>query len=328
MIIFCLTLFISPVFRQKNYGFPYDVSRKVLGFYREPRESLDIVFIGSSNLFSTMNPAVLWEEQGITSYIFGANEQNLSLSYYYIKEALQYQKPAAIVLDMFYCDYNELQREGVVRINLDDMRWGRNKIEAIKENVPKKEVWSYFLDIAKYHDRWKELGKEDFIIYQGRNPYKGWSPFGVPDKKVYPYIAGEKMQELSEFANEWLDKILECCRENNTDLILMITPNGNLKCIPDKEKGYLHVYGLPSYNGIQEYADKHELQFLNLNAVMSGAPHNDVLTSKKATSYFGEWFQERYHIQDKREIEEYHYWDEDAEYGYRYIQEAEESRQG
>ena len=323
LIIFCLTILVSPVLRQKRYEFPFDVTRKVKGFYEEPKESLDIVFIGSSNLFSTINPAVLWREQGITSYVFGANEQNLSLSYFYIKEALLYQKPAAVVLDMFYCDYNELQREGVLRINLDDMRWGKNKIEAIKENVPKEEAWSYYFTIAKYHERWKDLGKEDFIVYRGRNPYKGWSPFGIPDKEVYPYTDGEETQELSAFAKGWLDKILECCRENHTDLILLITPNGNLKCVPDAEKGYRHVYGLPSYNGVAEYAGQRGIVFFNMNAVMSGVPHNDVLTSEKVSSCFGTWFQEKYHLPDKRGIDTYDYWNTDTDYGYRYIQEAE-----
>ena len=80
--------------------FDYDTTRKVEGFYAEEENSLDFVFVGSSQMFTTVVPAVLWEEYGMTSYDFGANEQPMYLSYYYIKEALKYQNPKAIVLEV------------------------------------------------------------------------------------------------------------------------------------------------------------------------------------------------------------------------------------
>lgn len=322
--VFVITLALTPFFREKRQEFPYDVTRKVRGFYEEPENSLDLIFIGSSNLFSSINPAVLWKEQGITSYVFGANEQNMSLSYYYLQEALEYQKPQAVVLDMFYCSYGEMQRDGVVRINLDDMRWGKNKVDAILHNVPREEQMSYFLPMIKYHDRWKDLQLSDLQIYQGRNPYKGWTPFEVSEKerKTYPYSESVSAAQLPDDAEEWMERIIESCEENGVELIFLATPNGNLSCIEDAEKGYLHVDGRAYYKAAEQLADGHGITFLNLNAFMEGVPHNDVLTSQKITSWFGEWYAEKHEVMDKRGSEAFWYWEEDSDQAYQYIEKA------
>ena len=88
---------LTTVLKDKRVTFDYDSTRKVNGFYAEEKDSLDFVFVGSSQMFTTVVPAVLWEEYGITSYDFGNNEQPMYLSYYYIKEALKYQKPKTLL---------------------------------------------------------------------------------------------------------------------------------------------------------------------------------------------------------------------------------------
>ena len=84
---------LTVLLKDRRVTFDYDTTRKVKGFYAEEENSLDFVFVGSSQMFTTVVPAVLWQEYGITSYDFGANEQPMYLSYYYIKEALKYQDP-------------------------------------------------------------------------------------------------------------------------------------------------------------------------------------------------------------------------------------------
>lgn len=324
---------VTPALIPNNISFPYDITRKIKGFYEEPENSLDLIFVGSSQLFSTINPAVLWREQGITSYVFAANEQNPRLSYYFIREALKYQHPKAIVLDMFYCDFDRIQREAVVRLNLDDMRWGRNKIEAILNNVPPDQWLSYFFPIMKYHERWSSLGEDDFREYSGRNPYKGWSPYGedeteseVEVKRTPEEISKNKeRRELNAEAMEWIERIFDYCEEEQIELIFLKTPNEDLACLPDGEEGYKEVEGQPYYNTISDLAEQKGVFFVNYNVIMTGTGHNDVLTSQKVTSHFGNWYVNTHKVIDKRNLPEYSYWDEDAELGYEYIDKARET---
>ena len=119
---------LTALLKDKRVTFDYDTTRKVEGFYAEEKASLDFVFIGSSQMFTSVVPAVLWEEYGITSYDFGANEQPMYLSYYYIREALKYQNPKAIVLEVSYCDAKDYATEGVHHINAIDLFMGKDKI--------------------------------------------------------------------------------------------------------------------------------------------------------------------------------------------------------
>ena len=90
-LVFFILLFlvVSEVLKDKRIVQEYDASAKVKGFYEDKEDTLDFVFVGSSQLFADIAPAVLFSEYGITSYDFCANEQPLWISYYYIKEALK-----------------------------------------------------------------------------------------------------------------------------------------------------------------------------------------------------------------------------------------------
>lgn len=70
------------------------------GIYEEEKNSLDVVFVGSSNIYNGISPLEIWEETGIPSYSYGSPEQKIWLSYYAIKEVLAYQKPKIIMLDV------------------------------------------------------------------------------------------------------------------------------------------------------------------------------------------------------------------------------------
>ena len=152
-----LFLVVSEVLKDKRIVQEYDVSAKVKGFYEEKEDTLDFVFVGSSQLYADIAPAVLFSEYGITSYDFCANEQPLWISYYYIKEALKHQKPKAIVLDVFTVYGAEYEEEGVNHINIDDLPWSMNKVQAIWNGVPKDLQYSFFLTLTKYHDTWNTL---------------------------------------------------------------------------------------------------------------------------------------------------------------------------
>lgn len=270
----------------------------------EPENSLDIVFVGSSQVFSTIVPEVLSEEYGINSYVFAANEQTFSLSYYYIMEALKYQNPKAIVLETTFCNWGDKPRESVVRINFDDLRWGKAKILGIINNVEPKDWEYFFFELSKYHSRWDSLTEEDFglkDIYFGGNASKGFSEYGKstdPDKQygetIDPQILNcREYADLNEEALKWLDKISHLCEKEGTRLILLKTPNNGkiIEPVPEEisDEVFDYIDGMAYYNTLEGYAEEKDIIFLNMNRIMPGTNHNDVENACKATRYFGEW---------------------------------------
>lgn len=334
IVLTCVSI-ISELLIPNRNELPFNPTTKAEGFYAQEKDSLDMVFVGSSNLFSTICPAVLWEEQGITSYVYGANEQNWELSYYYVKELLKYQQPEIIVLDAYYCAFDEHQRIPVIRINLDDMRWGINKFSAIFNVTSPKEWFGFIWPIEEYHDRWKDIASETATpdVYYS---FKGWSPIGkhtdFPEEGKQwsdgieyiadsPYDAVDET-ELPEQTLEWLDDINELCRSNDVELIVLLTPNSNKICLPvNGGEEYEQTDGSGYYKSLEKAAADRNITFINLNASMEGLYHNETTISCRATSLFGRWLSENRSIQDKRGQVGYDEWDECVDEVYAFLKE-------
>lgn len=315
----CTLFFIcslTVLLKDKRVTFDYDTTRKIKGFYAEEKDSLDFVFVGSSQMFTSVVPAVLWEEYGMTSYDFGANEQPMYLSYYYIKEALRYQNPKAVVLEVSYCKGEDYASEGVQHINLDDLRMGPVKLEAIFDTVPAGERLPYLFELAKYHDTWTSLDKTSFayIFADKHNPYKGYTPSteGVADGGIFneEIAAVTERAELPEFSVNYMKKIIALCEEEGVDLLFLKTPND-------------HISNQPYYNAVADLAEEYGIPYLNLNGEMAGQLHNHVFHAETITKRIGEWLKGLYETEDKREDPEFAQWHEDADYYYRYKHQLE-----
>lgn len=307
LLVYGLTVLL----KDKRVTFDYDTTRKIEGFYEEEKNSLDFVFVGSSQMFTSVVPAVLWEEYGITSYDFGANEQPMYLSYYYIKEALKYQDPKAIVLEVSYCNDRDYAHEGVHHINLDDLRMGPVKLEAIFDVIPKGERLPYIFELAKYHDTWSSLDQAslEYLTGDKHNPYKGYTPSqdGFPDGGVFNEEIAKvtERSELPELSLDYMKKIIALCKEEGVDLLFLKTPND-------------HIQNQPDYNAVADLAEEYDIPYLDLNRQMKGQLHNHVFHAETITKRIGEWLTGLYEIEDKRENPQYARWHEDADYYYRY----------
>ena len=311
-VIFCvLFIFFTEILKDKRMEGEYNVTTKVRGFYQEPENSLDFVFVGSSQLYADVAPAVLFTEYGMTSYDFAANEQPLWITYFYIKEALKHQKPKAIVLDVFTVYGEELEAEGVNHINLDDLPFGKNKIDAIKASVPKDMQLSFFFEMAKYHTTWNTFYTDKYLqtFEYERDKNRGYSPFIFA--REYEQTAKDEVknvvdkQEIPTRSKEWLQKIITLTKEEGVDLILIKTPNGNA----ERQAYYLSVADLAKEEGVP---------FLNLNSVLDGEAHVNVIQAEVITKYIGSYLAENYSITDKRKDPAFSSWKTDSQFFYRY----------
>lgn len=310
VIFAALFLSVQELLRDKWVEGEYNVTTKVKGFYAEEENTLDVIFVGSSQMYADMAPAVLFTEYGITSYDFCANEQPLWVSYYYIKEALKHQNPKVIVLDVFTVYGDDYEQEGTTHINLDDLPMSVNKLLAIRDSVPKGMRYSYYFPLAKYHNTWTDFyeGKATYSFYHEKDPYKGYSPFifaAAYEDSAKEEVKNQKESEpIPDKAKEWLLKIINLCKEENVPLVLVKTPNGNA----ERQK---------LYNSVEVLAKENDTPFLNMNVLLDGQAHINVLQAEKVSSMMGAYLTEHYSFEDKRENPEYADWAQDAQFFYR-----------
>lgn len=307
LIFIVLFYVVTEVLKDKRVELEYDVTAKVKGFYEEPENTLDFVFIGSSQLYASIAPNVLFDEYGITSYDFCANEQPLWISYYYIKEALKHQKPKAIVLDVFTVYGDQYEENGVNHINLDDLPWNRNKLTAIKHAVSPAERMEFYFEIIQYHDTWAQLDKDKIknTFYHKKNVYKGYSPFVTVhdyEKTANEEIIRQKeRQQIPERALIWLNKIVDLTEKEGVELLLIKTPNGSV----ERQK---------LYNSVEDFALEKGVPFLNMNLLFDGEAHINMLQAEKVTSFLGQYLTEHYEVTDKRNEPAFASWHEDGRY--------------
>lgn len=147
---------------------------------------MDVVFLGSSHGVTSFLPQELYDQYGITSYNLGCEQQGMVTSYYWLREALRYQSPKAVVLECYFCfpymvDEPLNTEESYTRKAFDFMRWSPVKAEAVKticEIDSKQDVWSYYLPNIRYHTRWKNLDKNDYTYEDmaSHSELKGFAP--------------------------------------------------------------------------------------------------------------------------------------------------------
>lgn len=145
-------------------------------FYNLEKGEAQILVVGSSHAYSTFDPSVIFQETGMSSYILASNSQNTVQAYFNVKEALRCQRPEAIILEAFSLDDNDNWRYGdnpdkdwKKEANIDGMRMGLTKLEAIMEQYERRN-WGYALfPIARCHGNWKDIASvsSNLTFYTG-----------------------------------------------------------------------------------------------------------------------------------------------------------------
>ena len=288
------------------YNSDWPTTSTYLDFYNLDKNSVDVLFLGSSHCAAAFSPVELYREYGIRSYNLGCEQQNLLVSYYWLKEALRFQKPEYVFLDTFMLfPYNEAEAlntagEATGKA-VDIMKWSWVKLEAVYDICrldPEQKLSAYLFPNERFHTRWKGLSEGDFTLrtMAAQETLMGFRPldFNV-DIEGYETF-GKLPEEEKEYAEtvpvmeEYLDKIADLCRKRNIRLVLVKTPT--------------MFYSREAYHTVCRYAAEHGLEYLDFNEeglyTVAGldftidscdTDHVSVSGAKKVSDYLGEWLQ-------------------------------------
>lgn len=306
------------ILRAKFIG---DSTTIIDGFYAEKRDDIDLLVLGSSNSFCTVNPLVLYEHYGIAAYDFGSSSQPMQISVLYLKEALKRQKPAVVALEitMLTSDPISSRREQALRWGLTDMPLSADKLRCIYQSVGKldAEYFSYVFPVFRYHGRWKELSKTDYTYFlkDKTNYTKGYletqAVSALPvnlddyDSEGEAWFAQENI--------EYLDEMVQICRENGITLLLFKSPRAGWYRYETEA-----VRALAAERGI-DFIDYNELYHQELVALDTAQDFRDEehlndFGAQKVSLHFGNYIKERYALADRRGEAQANSWDEALAY--------------
>nr|MCR5792964.1 hypothetical protein [Lachnospiraceae bacterium] len=91
------TLLFTVFYRALSPG--YGMSMKQA--YQLPNDTIDVLVVGSSHAYRSINPQVWYSEHGTSGYVIGTPTQAVWNSYYLAKEVLKTQHPKVIMLEAY-----------------------------------------------------------------------------------------------------------------------------------------------------------------------------------------------------------------------------------
>jgi hypothetical protein len=136
--------------------------QRVKGFFNEAENSLDVVLMGASEVYSDFAPGYAYKQDGITSYLF-ATQSNSILNYKsQLKNILSRQSPDVIVIELngaLYGDESEATKEANLHNYSDNIPLDAAKAEWLSQPQIDNKA-EYLFPLIKYHGVWSDFPKD------------------------------------------------------------------------------------------------------------------------------------------------------------------------
>lgn len=275
---------------------------QTLAFYEEPKDSLDVLFLGSSRVMCGIYPLQLMEEQGIAAFDCAGSAQVIAQSYFQLREALTRQSPRLVVVEVSTVSNGNLLTgdPNFVHAQLDYFRSLPVRMEAIRTLIPKDDRMEFYFPLLRFHSRVADLDRRDLIpvvdggkgciVYEGTTAGAG-TPEWVPPEDKSP---------VEEIPAEYLRKIVALCREQGAEVLFLLIP-------ANKPAELQRVH-----NGAADLAEELGVPYLDLRRCVEemgfdyeqdlyDATHCNSGGAAKVTAYVGEYLKAHYDLPDRRE---------------------------
>lgn len=282
LILFLLSFIFKPKDNTATAGMEYSSSK---GIYAEKENTIDVLYIGNSLIYSGVSPLKIYEEFGFTGYDLSYPMQQIFESYQFLQEALKTQNPKVVVLEsepLFY-------------------RFALPKVILAK--------LSNHFSVFKYHDRWKNLSFKDLKLkvnytWQDENKgYKYYDQVSGTKNKDYMKKEDKKTKYISFTSISYLDLIKKTCDEHGIKLIMVSIPT-----VKDSKTRQDLVKKLAKEKNI-EYIDLNdELEIDWMKDTRDKGIHLNYIGAYKVSKYLGNYLKNTELLVDRRNDKKYDDW--------------------
>lgn len=299
--IICVALIVFVVCSR---AFMYtDDNNYMFYFYRLEKDTADVISLGSSHCYSSINTVKLYRETGITAYNLAGPSQPMWVSYHYLLEGLKYQNPKLVIIDCYTAKNAEYDKEvGYIYNNITSMRPSVNKYHALKATREFPDFWETWFGFPITHEKFSQL-TEDNYRFDPSYKYCGFVPrMEDNDNELGEYEDAEDEKDVTripEKAEVYLRKIIELCQDRGIKVLMVNAPwpENNER----SQKMYNYVddlageYGIDFINGCLLFD---ELR-LDTETDFDGT-HLNYLGAEKWTAYLESYIVEHYSLPDHR----------------------------
>lgn len=292
-------------------------------FYKLDQDTVDVLFVGSSHVYYSINTCHLYGQYGIASYLMASPGQPVWLSYYLLEEAFKTQHPKLVVFDI-YTLYRTVNDAGywecLLGMKPSLTKW--NAIKAVKQDCPQVSTAGVFLAFPYYHTRYAQLERQDYentgkaseIRYNGYKPdftvisKKAVEKWGQIDRKGF-----QKAAPVSGQVEAYLRKLIQLCQNKGVPLLMVNAPFANQML--EKQQAYNYVgqiakeYGVPLVDG-NAHIEKMQIDF---SKDLIEASHLNYSGALKYTDYLAREYLQGYGLPDRRGDARFQNWEAASE---------------
>lgn len=319
---------------------------RVKGFFMEDAQTLDIVYLGASEVYSDIAPGYAYQRDGITGYLY-ATQANTILNYKsQLKDILSRQKNALVVIELNGALYDgeEITKEANLRNYSDHVPLSFNKVEWVAQNVTENRL-EYLFPFMKYHDTWSDpdaqTEKEEKYRKtiandksRGYNYLKGVLNWTVKYKSPTPSLnamlpaAADKRQPLDEQAEKGLRDLLEYCRsEKLTNVVFARFPHIVTEKTYDRFERSNTIGDIVAEYGFDYLNFERDIALTGLDEETDfyNPDHLNIYGQQKFTAFLTDYLTKHYtvvrHALNEKQQKE---WDACADYYQAYVSYSEE----
>lgn len=271
----------------------------------ENKNSIDVVFMGDSNVQSSVSPAELWKKFGMTAYVWGGACYQMYETEHNLTKMFRHQSPK------------------VVFIEVNPLQSSKTEVDAINQKV-KADVGNIF-EMVLYNRYMKNLFPNRWHRWSigERSLSKGyWF-----QTKTQGYLGGNWMADTGDVAQfprtaeRSLQRCVQICKENGAIPVLLATVSP-------------YEWNMGCHNRTTQLAKSMDVDFLDLNLqtqemgldctqdFSDGGLHMNYKGAQKNCLYIGQYLAERYKVADHRSESAYLQWNKDCETYLQYLETA------
>ncbi len=256
----------------------------------EPADTIDVLFLGDSEVHCAFSPLYIWEQHGFTSYNCGTSMQTLQYSEQLLHDTFEKHSPKIVFLE-------------TDRIYKSPILWGW---------VTSRLIPTF--SVLTYHNRWKTMDADE--VGADRNythvcNFKGYtysSDIKAADASRYMQ-ATDKSRYVNLINRGYVKKMKEYSEARGAKFVLVSTPSTT-------------NWDMQKHNGMVKLANDLGIEFIDFNVLTNEVPidwttdtrdggdHLNNSGAEKISDYIGNYLLETGLFEDKRTSEDYSKWNE------------------
>lgn len=294
----------------------FRIFQSIRGFYEEPADSLQAVYIGSSNCYAFWNSLVAWKNYGLTIFPYTCSQMPFEAVEYIMREVRKTQPNAMFIVNVNSMDFDDLCDTYIHHI-LCDMPPSENKT-ALKNHlcdvlgmswserlqfdfswITMRQYWTQYLDRGL-------IPRVDGM--KAASHYDGYLTKFFNNKRRYRQ--SETRAPITENQRTHLDRLMDFCEAEGIRVLFVVVPRGertldalgriNTACDVIRERGHKLLY----------LTDQVDAMHIDLGRDFYDLKHTNVHGSIKFTNYLSQYLVSEFGLEDRRGDPAYESWAE------------------